>query len=75
RDLPPPDPATIAPLLDELQTLLAHNDARAITLLEQNDHTLRAALGSGFHELSGSIRRFEFDAAAALLAESRRVPG
>jgi hypothetical protein len=58
-----------------MQTLLAHNDARVITLLQQNEHTLRAALGSGYGELSGCLQRFDFDAAAAVLAAFRQGPG
>ncbi|MCM2329656.1 MAG: response regulator, partial [Lysobacter sp.] len=66
-ELPPPDPAALAPLLDEMQTLLAHNDARVISLLQQNEHTLRAALGASQHTLADHVRRFEFEQALGVL--------
>jgi CheY-like chemotaxis protein len=66
---PPVDQANLAPLLEQLEALLAVSDTRADTLLQ--DPTLRAGLGNQWEPLRRRIERFEFEDALELLRQIR----
>ena len=72
RHLPPPDPAVLAALTDELTDLLEHADASALAFFGQHQDTLRAALGPAHDEVARLLERFEFEDALALLRSVRR---
>ncbi len=70
-DTTPPDPEVLRRMLDELEALLALNDAAAIALLADYSAPLRAALGLPFDELARRIRQFDFETAQELLHSLR----
>jgi CheY-like chemotaxis protein len=74
RHLPPPDPAVLAALTDELTDLLEHADASALAFFGQHQDSLRAALGPAHDEVARLLERFEFDRALAKL-RTRRLDG
>ncbi len=63
----PVDRQALARVLDQLEALLTQSDTRALALFDEHSVLLQACLGEGAQALSRLIRRFEFEAACALL--------
>ncbi|PPC74584.1 histidine kinase [Pokkaliibacter plantistimulans] len=55
--------------LEHLQRLLADNDAEASDYLERYNDQLRAALGTGFHDVQNAVLAFDFETALATLQQ------
>jgi len=66
---PASDPAEAAAVLAELTPLLAHSDARALTLCQAQAAPLRAALGAAYGTLMRQLKAFDFEAAGRTLEE------
>jgi two-component system sensor histidine kinase/response regulator len=65
------DPVLRDAVLNELNSLLMEDDARADSLLREHEALLAAALPGHFRALQLAIEQFEFEAALALLATAR----
>ena len=57
----------VTAMLTDLAERCACNDAAVITLLEDNESMLRAALGPAFETISRALGQFDFEVALALL--------
>ena len=63
----PVDRQALARVLGQLEALLSQSDTRALALFDEHSLLLQTCLGEGAQALSRLIRRFEFEAACALL--------
>ena len=64
---------TYAPVLTELESLLAQDDTRSIDFARGHKGPLRGGLGARFDEVNQLIEGFEFDNALNCLHASRGV--
>jgi CheY-like chemotaxis protein len=60
-----------AALIKRLEGLLAQSDTGAIALLNEHADTLKAAMGADFQPFSAQLKRYDFEAAHALLSTVR----
>lgn len=71
EDIAMSDPQRLNQVINELESLLAHNDTSAIAFADKNAPLLRAACGSRGDLFMRQIRKFEFSAARATLLTLR----